>query len=312
MKINVKELDSNPFRNIEQYPIDRAKVEALKTSIESTSFWDNIIARKKNGRYQIAYGHHRLIAIKELRIKQIDIPIRKLDDATMLRIMAEENIEWSTSPAVINETVLAVKTFLDGELANYKNIKEFKKSDLINLLGLKGKENQFQSIRKRGVGQTVILKFLGKNWKQWMVQQALETLKDDSLDREAVESFPTMSHARAFRKAVRHYEIPKVKQKALAEKILKDEIGSIEISNAVRRDSPIKTDLENDPVFMKMERLVLKIDSLASQLRNKIMVLRGQMKKLNVEQLEGVEVSLAKCALKLLFDEMKSLTNFKG
>jgi ParB/RepB/Spo0J family partition protein len=308
MKINVKELDSNPFRNIEQYPIDRAKVEALKTSIESTSFWDNIIARKKNGRYQIAYGHHRLIAIKELRVKQVDIPIRKLDDATMLRIMAEENIEWSTSPAVINETVYAVKNFLDGELAKYKDWKHVNKS--INMIF--ASNSQFQNCKKRGVGQTIILKFLGKNWQQWKIQQALETLKDGSLDRAAVESFPTMSHARAFRKAVKHYEIPKIKQKALAEKILKDEIGSIEISNAVRRDSPVKTDLENDPVFMKMERLVLKIDSLASQLRNKIMVLRGQMKKLNVEQLEGVEVSLAKCALKLLFDEMKSLTNFKG
>ena len=174
MKINVKELDSNPFRNIEQYPIDRAKVEALKTSIESTSFWDNIIARKKNGRYQIAYGHHRLIAIKELRIKQIDIPIRKLDDATMLRIMAEENIDWSTSPAVINETVLAVKTYLDDELSKYKTHNQLKLANK-SVSQLFKNQQAFANARREDkgkIGQPTILKFLTKNWKPWMVQQA--------------------------------------------------------------------------------------------------------------------------------------------
>jgi hypothetical protein len=38
----------------------------------------------------------------------------------MLKIMAEENLNWTTSPAVVNETVLAAKEFLDAELAKYE------------------------------------------------------------------------------------------------------------------------------------------------------------------------------------------------
>ena len=30
----------------------------------------------------------------------------------------------------------------------------------------------------------MILKFLGGNWKQWMIQEALEILKDEALDKD--------------------------------------------------------------------------------------------------------------------------------
>ena len=49
MKVFVDSLLPNPYRNIEKYPIDREKVEALKISIGETSFWDNILARPKPG-----------------------------------------------------------------------------------------------------------------------------------------------------------------------------------------------------------------------------------------------------------------------
>ena len=119
MKIKVSDLMPNPFRNIENYPIKREKVEALKTSINETSFWDNILARKSKGaKFEIAYGHHRLIALRELEIEQVDIPIRDIDDSIMLKMMADENLDvWQHTTAVINETVLAAKRFLDAELA---------------------------------------------------------------------------------------------------------------------------------------------------------------------------------------------------
>lgn len=54
---------------------------------------------------------------------------------------------------------------------------------LMNLLKgdtQKARKNALDKV-KRGVGQTTILKFLGGNWKQWMVQQALETLHDKKI-----------------------------------------------------------------------------------------------------------------------------------
>ena len=44
MKVRIKDLVSNPFRDIKNYPIDLKKVESLAKSITETGFWDNILA----------------------------------------------------------------------------------------------------------------------------------------------------------------------------------------------------------------------------------------------------------------------------
>ena len=133
MKIKVSQLEPNPFREIDKYPIDRAKVEKLKLSIGETSFWDNILCRHKGEKFEIAYGHHRLHALQELKIKEVDIPVKNLTNAQMVRIMAEENLEWLTSPKVIYQTVLAVRRFLNGEFAKVDTLSDLS-SVLTNLL----------------------------------------------------------------------------------------------------------------------------------------------------------------------------------
>lgn len=112
MKIALKHVKPNPFRNIDRYPINREKVEALKDSISSTTFWDNIVGRRcPDNTVEIAYGHHRITALRELYDEdhEIDIIVRELDDEAMLKIMVKENaIEWGASATVNNETVRAV------------------------------------------------------------------------------------------------------------------------------------------------------------------------------------------------------------
>ena len=121
MKIKVSEIKPNPFRNFEHYPIDKAKVETLKASIQETTFWDNILVRQRNGNYELAYGHHRWIALGELGINEIDIPVRDLSDSVMLKMMANENMDqWGSQPFVIYATVRAVRDYLDSELVKYE------------------------------------------------------------------------------------------------------------------------------------------------------------------------------------------------
>lgn len=108
----------------------------------------------------------------------------------MLRIMANENLEWNQSPAVINETVHAAKDFLDGELAKYETWAGSNRS----IRPLFSEEGGFQKAKKEGAGRDTILKFLGGNWKQWMVQEALAVPNDDDVDREAIEQH-TISRA---------------------------------------------------------------------------------------------------------------------
>lgn len=110
MKVEVKKLLPNPYRDMDSYPIDRKRVEALKKSIKKTEFWDNLVGRRNgDGGVEIAYGHHRLIALKEAKVKTVDISVRKLSDEAMIRMMADENMgEWGHDFTVEMETVRAV------------------------------------------------------------------------------------------------------------------------------------------------------------------------------------------------------------
>jgi len=234
MQLQVSDLKPNPFRRIKRYPIDREKVESLKSSISETSFWDNILARKQNGEYQIAYGHHRLVALQELGVESVNIPVRKLSDPDMLRIMANENLEgWGSSPQVAIETVSVVKEYLDGELAKYESVKDLP-SNLMNLLDSKTNEQAFSAIKTKGVGQTTILKFLGKPWTQWVIQDALATINDKRVDSKSIEKLRTTKHAQTFRSAVVKYKLPKADQKAIATEIAKEGISYRQIEEKVR------------------------------------------------------------------------------
>ena len=45
MKVQVKDIKPNPFRNLSNYPIDQEKVETLLASIQDTGFWDNLVGK---------------------------------------------------------------------------------------------------------------------------------------------------------------------------------------------------------------------------------------------------------------------------
>jgi len=79
-------------------------------------------------------------------------------------------IDWEPVPRVINETIKAVRDYLNKELHKAKPGRT-----LIDLLALDGRHS-LEYIRTNGVGQRTILKFLGSGWKQWRIQQALAQL----------------------------------------------------------------------------------------------------------------------------------------
>src|SRR5215469_5150343 len=112
MQFALKDIQANPFRRIERYPLRRDKILALRESLRATGFWGNVVARLSQGKPQIAYGHHRLQALREEYEKEpnreIELIIHDLDDEAMIKVMARENMEeWGTSAAVEQETVRA-------------------------------------------------------------------------------------------------------------------------------------------------------------------------------------------------------------
>lgn len=160
MKIKLKQLEPNPFRDLVRYPIHREKIEMLKASIRTTGFWDNVLVRfapvkdqdataprhtyaetVEARKYQIAYGHHRLEALRELIKEQcidedfeVDLPVRHLDDASMLRIMATENAkEYGVSCEVLDETVRSTRDYISRETKT--PLREITAVDIAQFLG---------------------------------------------------------------------------------------------------------------------------------------------------------------------------------
>lgn len=218
MKIKIKDLKPNPFRDTSNYPMNEEKVRMLAESIKQTGFWDNILARKQNGSFQIAYGHHRLAAIREIMkpTDEVDIPIKELSDALMIKIMANENMdEWKTTPQVIDETVRVTKQFLEAH-----------PEETIKVVPT-GTTPGF-------VGKSAIARFL--NWNEHRVSYSLERLhliEDKIIDAEAIKSLPTERSARDFVKAVKETNLPLNKQRAAVEKILDGNRGEQAVKDAV-------------------------------------------------------------------------------
>jgi len=208
MKVKIKDLVPNPFRDTENYPINEEKIRSLSNSINQTGFWDNILARRNDGTIEIAYGHHRLVALQRLFKPDyvVDIPVKDLDDSTMIRVMANENDEsWAITPGIIDETVRVTKEFLEKHPEIKKN---------------------FPYVKEK-VGARFVSEFLGGNWNLDRVKESLHRLKmihDDTLDKEAVESLPTAKAAKKFVYAVKKTDLKdKEAQKRVAERIIKGE-----------------------------------------------------------------------------------------
>jgi hypothetical protein len=110
-KVAIGKLRPNPFRRLDEYPIEREKVEALKSSIENSGFWKTIVGRPaKDGSVEVAFGHHRLVALQELfgPDETVEILVQDITNENMLRMMANENMaEWGSDGWVEVETVRA-------------------------------------------------------------------------------------------------------------------------------------------------------------------------------------------------------------
>ena len=93
VKVSISQLRHNPFRELEDFPLDREKIDKLKESITATGFWGTIVARKKGSAYEIAFGHHRKASLEELqtegiigRTEKVDIIVRELTNEEIIQL----------------------------------------------------------------------------------------------------------------------------------------------------------------------------------------------------------------------------------
>lgn len=110
MKLKLKDILPNPYRDLKANPLIEEKIVSLMDSINQTGFWDNVVVRKNaQGKYELAYGHHRLAAAIRAGLTEADFIVKELDDALMIQIMDNENREtYGSTPASLIESVKAV------------------------------------------------------------------------------------------------------------------------------------------------------------------------------------------------------------
>lgn len=212
IRVKLKDIQPNPYRNFNLYPISEEKVRSLMNSIKETGFWGNIIGRKKSGKIEIAYGHHRLEALKKMNppIEEIDISVKDFSDEEMIRIMAGENDEvYSCVPGAVDDAVKAARDFLDKNPDRAREI-----------LSSGGTE-----VKRVRVGAPMITKFLGGNWTENKVEKALERIRlveSGTVDAASLYKFPSLTAADTFCKAVKEWKIDKERQKVVSDRIVKE------------------------------------------------------------------------------------------
>ena len=161
MKQNFKLQDvlPNPFRDLERFPLIPDKIESLIESFRATGVWENIEGRLVNGKLQIAYGHHRLAAMRTFYAgepdKEFNFTVLDLSDSDMIQRMARENkkVYGSDLGTVIESVLATVKAFAEGtvklsEVSVKTNQEHIRYAPSFHCRG-KGGTNPLRTRRKR-------------------------------------------------------------------------------------------------------------------------------------------------------------------
>ena len=327
MKMKMSKLLPNPFRDIGNYPINQERVDKLKGSIKNTKFWGGIVCRPhptQTGKYELAFGHHRIQALKELKHTEVSIKVFPYSDTQMLQAMAEENREIGQHDVkIMIQTIRQVKLFLDEELAKCKDWATSGKF----ARGLFDNQKAFETSKGMGVGRDTILTFLGKTWNEHEIKFALSALKKEeekTIDVKALEEFPNKYQATEFQEAVLDEDVPFSKQKTVAKKTVKKmaEVrrGGRSIKKIVKdivhppKPKPKPEEEEVDPQDALVEEAEGIIDNIkmeADSLTGNIALLKKIMKKVNPERLVTLNTIIAGMALQDLITNIQNILKEK-
>ena len=239
IEIRLRDVRPNPYRQLERYHLQPARLKSLESSIEDTGFWSNIIGRlNDDDTFEIAYGHHRLqAAINVLGEDHFQsFPIADLQDYAMLQMMVRVNSEhWGCTSEHNNLAVEQVRDFLDGILDTYPTWDAALAAPEFDGKAEEWFGNEMSYIRavKHGVGESVLHKFMG-NMTHYDVQQALrqvgpsekqQAAQQAKIDKQEAKAQKAKKSLAAAKKALKAEKTAAAKAQAEAElKYIQDEL----------------------------------------------------------------------------------------
>jgi ParB-like nuclease family protein len=122
MKLALKDVLPNPYCDLVGYRYLEYKIEKLMESIRATGYWDNTVGRiLPDNKLQIAYGHHRLEALRRLYPpdSEHEFIVKDLSNDAMMQMMARENDETYGGDlrALMQNVAAVVQVLATGELS---------------------------------------------------------------------------------------------------------------------------------------------------------------------------------------------------
>jgi ParB/RepB/Spo0J family partition protein len=242
--IDLSRIEKNPYRDLEGHPLRQEQVAALVASIGSTGFWEGLLVRPHPVRkdcYQLAFGHARWRAAQDAGIKRADFIVQNLDDDTMIRAMADENITQfgRDEYATYREAVTAAVERIMEEIttSGCSSAKYF---------ALESPERQTRLVAEIQAGQAPGERLLARYfngtlalgairmalkeyhasgrlaaWHQRNNPKAPRSELAAKLDSKALGRFESVVHVQAFAAACEEHSIPPKEQTAVADHVLK-------------------------------------------------------------------------------------------
>lgn len=176
MILKLKDVHNNPFRDLKGNPLIEAKIEELMASIHLTGYWNNCVVTKRNGKYFLAYGHHRIEAAKRCGLVEADFIVMELDDAKLIQILDNENREtYASSPASVIESVKAVVVALaEGSIPAFEVDPKANAQHIRHAPSYVAGKEPAANTRACPYTSTLVAKFLGRIYPNGRADTAVE------------------------------------------------------------------------------------------------------------------------------------------
>ena len=92
IKIELKKIKPNPYRDFDLHPIKEDTLNELVSSIEEGDLENkHFLVRKVEDGYELVHGHHRFAALQQLKQKYLEAEVIEADDDDMVLRMVREN-----------------------------------------------------------------------------------------------------------------------------------------------------------------------------------------------------------------------------
>jgi hypothetical protein len=230
--IPIRLVDANPFQSRTRE--NAAEIDLLAEELKEGEFWDTKFRlRQVDGRYQLAWGHQRVAALKKLGYKEINAEIVKLSDIAMAEESLCENLQRTGLDEMSKAEAIArlYKMLLEGE---WKDNRKGAILHLCKLLGYKTTTTIEQFLEMAGMSAPTRELLREYNVGRRLAGTAHE-VGGEKMVRHAVQkniSRPDLERMKAVMD-----DLPETTRKKIADKILDQKIVKPETVKAlVRRE----------------------------------------------------------------------------